>query len=67
MCGDCVHAYVNHPSASVRLWFLTHSLDHGYLPYTALEALTRDTDTAVSTKAAAAITEFTVNMFKRTK
>jgi hypothetical protein len=58
VCEDCVQAYLNHPSASVRLAFLTGGLDGGWIDSNTLAELTRDPNTSVSITASKALSEY---------
>jgi hypothetical protein len=58
VCTECIHAYINHPSASVRLNFLTRGLDGGWIDFPTLTEFTRDPNTSVSITASKAISEY---------
>jgi hypothetical protein len=57
-CRDCIHAYINHPSPSVRLAFLHQSLDDGWATREIIAEMTRDPNASVSITAANALREY---------
>jgi hypothetical protein len=65
VCSECISAYVNHPSSSVRLSFLRNGLDEGWIATDTVATMANDPDSAVALTARSALAEYVPGQISR--